>query len=247
MNKNAAKPTLTTYTELQIAYDFFNAELFGGQLPECIMTLSRKSKYTAGYFAPERYKNVVGEIKDELAMNPAFFNPQSLIDTLAVLVHEMCHVWQEHFGEMKSARAYHNKEWAAQMKRIGLMPSSTGAPGGAETGQKMRHYIIKGGPFEQACHRLLTDEFKISWAGMEAATCDEVEPVARSRNKIKHFCVACGDAAWGKPDLRLICGKCDTKFISIHEAVLALLNEKGDFISYDIKNENLVKKRKLTA
>ena len=36
-----------------------------------------------------------------------------------------------------AARGYHNKEWAAKMKAIGLMPSNSGAVGGKETGQQM--------------------------------------------------------------------------------------------------------------
>jgi hypothetical protein len=38
----------------------------------------------------------------------------------------------------------------AWMERIGLMPSATGAPGGRRTGQRMTHYIIRGGLFDRA-------------------------------------------------------------------------------------------------
>ena len=46
---------------------------------------------------------------------------------------------------------YHNKEWAAKMREIGLMPTDTGQPGGKDTGQKVTHFIEPGGRFEQAC------------------------------------------------------------------------------------------------
>lgn len=42
------KPTVKTYAELQLAYDTFNARLFDGQLPECLITLQRE-KRTYGY------------------------------------------------------------------------------------------------------------------------------------------------------------------------------------------------------
>ena len=100
MNQNV-KPTLTTYAEWQTAYDFFNKELFDGRLPECIITLDNKSKRNGGYFAPSRYKNSEGEIKDGLAMNPWHFHRRSFVDTLSTLVHEMCHVWQQHYGQRK--------------------------------------------------------------------------------------------------------------------------------------------------
>jgi hypothetical protein len=36
------------------------------------------------------------------------------------------------------------------MERVGLMPSSTGEPGGKRTGQKVSHYILADGPFARA-------------------------------------------------------------------------------------------------
>ena len=34
-------PTHRTYTSLDAAYDHFNRELFGGQLPACLITMQR--------------------------------------------------------------------------------------------------------------------------------------------------------------------------------------------------------------
>ena len=35
-------PTNRTYGGLDRAYDFFNEQLFGGQLPRCLITMQRK-------------------------------------------------------------------------------------------------------------------------------------------------------------------------------------------------------------
>jgi hypothetical protein len=56
----------------------------------------------------------------------------------------MVHQEQKHFGK-PSRNGYHNKQWSRWMERIGLVPSATGAPGGKRTGQRMTHYIIRGG------------------------------------------------------------------------------------------------------
>jgi hypothetical protein len=48
-----------------------------------------------------------------------------------------------------------------------LMPSSTGEPGGARTGQKMSDYPIDGGPFLVACTDLVEREFSLSWLDEE--------------------------------------------------------------------------------
>ena len=40
------------------------------------------------------------------------------------------------------------------MKEIGLQPSTTGEPGGKETGQSVTHYILPGGPYATAYAKL---------------------------------------------------------------------------------------------
>ena len=73
----------------------------------------------------------------------------------------MVHQWQAHHGTPGRGR-YHNDEWADKMERIGLMPSSTGQPGGRRTGDHMADYAIEGGRFLKACKELVTEEFRIS-------------------------------------------------------------------------------------
>jgi hypothetical protein len=58
----------------------------------------------------------------------------------------MVQVWQHNRGTAPK-RGYHNKEWAAKMKTVGLYPSNSGMVGGRETGQQMTHYIIPHGVF----------------------------------------------------------------------------------------------------
>lgn len=62
--------------------------------------------------------------------------------------HEMAHVRQQTHGSPPRS-SYHDRQWAAKMKEIGLQPSTTGEPGGIEAGQSVTHYIIPGGPH---CH-----------------------------------------------------------------------------------------------
>lgn len=155
-------PTPQTYAELQLAYDHFNQALFDGSLPGCLITLQRE-KRTCGYFSQARFANLDGELSDEIALNPAFFAVVPLVETMQTLVHEMVHQWQAHFGKPGRGR-YHNDEWADKMEAIGLMPSSTGHPGGKRTGDHMADYAIKGGRFLRACQSLVSDEsFRLSW------------------------------------------------------------------------------------
>jgi hypothetical protein len=66
----------------------------------------------------------------------------------------MVHLWQHHFRK-PPRKSYHDREWASQMREIGLIPTATGEVGGKETGQKMFHLIAEDGNFKRACQRLL--------------------------------------------------------------------------------------------
>lgn len=155
-------PTSTTYSELQVAYDTFNASLFEGALPPCLLTLQRE-KRTYGYFSAKRFGNRAGQTTDEIAFNPEYFAVLPVVEVLQTVAHEMTHLWQSHFGKPGRAR-YHNAEWADKMEAIGLMPSSTGLPGGRRVGDCMADYVIPNGRFAAAVDELLSSQrFGITW------------------------------------------------------------------------------------
>jgi SprT-like family len=151
--------TPVEYRAFQEAYDFFNAELFGGSLPHVLVTLQRHAKARA-YFSPERFsgRNEAKVTAHELAMNPDSFTGRTDESILSTLAHEMAHVWQQTHGT-PPRRSYHDRQWAAKMKEIGLQPSTNGEPGGKETGQSVTHYIIPGGLYAKAYAKLKAKGF----------------------------------------------------------------------------------------
>jgi predicted SprT family Zn-dependent metalloprotease len=194
--------TQAEYQAFQQAYDFFNAELFGGTLPNVLVTLQRHAK-AYGYFSPERFvERTEQEAAHELALNPDHFGRTDEL-ILSTLVHEMAHVWQKAHGTMPR-RSYHDRQWAAKMKEIGLQPSDSGAPGGKETGQSVSHYIIEGGPFAVAVAKLQATGFKLRWQSLA----DDPERKKKAASKTKYTCPSCGQNAWAKPAALLICGEC---------------------------------------
>lgn len=154
-------PTEEAYAELQHAYDFYNEDLFAGQLPACMITFQRQ-KRTFGYYSKDRFGTRDGRKTDEIAMNPEYFAVVSMVEVLQTLVHEMTHLWQARFGKPSRA-CYHNIQWATKMEEIGLMPSHNGQPGGKKVGQSMADYVIVGGRFDLGTRRLLSSGFAISW------------------------------------------------------------------------------------
>ncbi len=149
------------YRLFEDAYSFFNERLFEGSLVPCMITFQRQARLM-GYVAFKRWVNVEGKTMDELAINPAYFANYPLSEILQTLCHEMVHIWQEYYGS-PSRPSYHNREWADKMKKIGLMPSSTGKPGGAIVGETMSQYVIEGGLFDKAANELLESGFTLRW------------------------------------------------------------------------------------
>lgn len=211
-------PMVELYSALRRAFDFYNAELFDGMLPPCIITLQRKGgrkRRIYGYFASKRFGNVAGATTDEIAINPKHLRHRSVIEVLSTLVHEMAHLWQFHFGT-PSRGGYHNRQWAEKMLWLGLAPSQTGAPGGRPVGQQMTHYIAPGGRFELATKKLLETDFGIAWFDVDSVVPvptdfpEILQPVARSGTRTKFVC-GCGEQAWGKPSLDITCNKCERR------------------------------------
>jgi hypothetical protein len=220
----AAKDAITSkqYRALQEGYDFFNGELFDDGLPQLLVTLQRHAN-SYGYFVADRFQGrsegSAAAHAHELALNPDNFVGRSDEEIASTLVHEMAHVWQQTHGK-PPRRAYHDKQWAGKMKEIGLQPSTTGRPGGKETGQKMTHYILKDAPFAKAFAKLARKGWQLDWQSLPVSK----EAKAKNASKTKFTCPTCEQNAWGKKDSKLLCGDCYER----NNDIVALQPEPND-------------------
>ncbi len=161
VSATVSSPTAAFYYQLQWAFDHFNARLFDGKLPPCLITL-RSSHRHYGYHHADRFVNKQGQTLDELGLHPGFFTLRPVEEVLATLVHEMVHHWQDRLGQSLKSNPC-NKEWARKMRDVGLEPSSTGLPSGKDTGQNVSHYIQPDGLFIKVCQELLAQGFELKW------------------------------------------------------------------------------------
>jgi hypothetical protein len=201
--------TPVEYGWLQSAYDHFNADLFGGTLPNMMITLRARAN-TLGYYSHERFVTRDGKIyHGELALNPDAFTGRTDREICSTLHHEQHHVAQYAFGK-PSRRGYHNRQWAEAMKRTGLYPSNTGAVGGKETGQQMSHYIIDGGPFDLSFQRLAATGWRLGVQSAPAA--NPKKPPAAT---VKYTCPGCEESFRGKRDpcVYAVCYLCERLFV----------------------------------
>lgn len=223
--------TASEYSGFQTAYDFYNTHLFGGTLPECLITLQRHAN-SYGYFCKENFKGRGNELRtDEIALNPDEFDGRTDGQILSTLVHEMCHLWQSHFGT-PGRSGYHNREWAQKMLEVGLEPVSYDFPG-KYTGQKVSHTIKPGDAFEQVTQKLLELGFQLSWQSNKWGVGISVKPLPpgnddgedepsskskpspkKDKSKVKFSCSGCKQNAWAKESALLVCGHCGVEMVA---------------------------------
>jgi predicted SprT family Zn-dependent metalloprotease len=167
----------------------------------------QRSKRSRGLFASERFghRQRDTEIVDEIALNPATFLGRTDREIVSTLVHEMVHQWQHHFGK-PSRRSYHNKQWAAKMIELGLIPSHTGKPGGKQTGQSVSHCIEENGLYDTKWQTLAASGFTLNYQDRQAIDAGKIQNV-----KVRYACPVCSIHVWGKPDLRLVCEDCNER------------------------------------
>ncbi len=236
MKKNILPtPTIEQFNAMQNAYSYFNKVLFAGELPGVILNLSRKSK-ACGFVAPFRWRKADAEPGSKGEIHELSINPEILcmdaIEVYSTLVHEQCHIWQHEYGE-PTRSGYHNKEWASKMQSVGLVPSTTGKPGGAVTGQNMSDYPQEGGRFLQALEQL-PQRYKLPFVSIEgdylrnvrnghpaadgeaAPEVADIQQEKLKRNKVKYTCPSCQANVWGKPLLKIMCGECIRDFEPAH-------------------------------
>lgn len=217
---NYQTPTAQTYDALDQAFNWFNAALFDSKLEAPVFTLTRK-RGAHGYFWAEQWKHREdGDPCHEIALNPDTMQ-RSLPEVLSTLVHEMTHLEQQLFGTPGKG-GFHNKAWGELMDAVGLIPTSTGQPGGARTGRKVTHMIEEGGPFDLALGDLLATGFNLPWH-TEARV---PGPKKLDLSKTPHTCPECSIKAWAKLGTPIGCHACEVP-MDPDEAFVAYAALKG--------------------
>lgn len=200
-------PTLEQFSKYQLAWAWFNAELFDGKLHPCLLNFSRH-RGSLGFFTPCRWRKGDKE-SHEISLNPDRLS-KPLADVMSTLVHEMVHQWQFDLGDPPRS-GYHDMQWAEKMIEVGLIPSDTGEPGGKPTGQRMTHYIEEGGKFSQAIARMPA-EYTLPWTS--DGPNESAKPKKPRRKKFRFICPGCRARIWAEvEDLEAECLDCGERFL----------------------------------
>ena len=76
----------------------------------------------------------------------------------------------------------------------------------------MAHYVIPGGPFARALAKLAAT----GWKSQNLQSAHRPGQKGGVNSKTKFTCTSCGQNAWGKPDLAIICLPCEIQMCSAH-------------------------------
>lgn len=200
--------TLNQYKNLNDAYKYFNEKLFDNKLPECLITLNRKTG-ARGYYWHEKFQSRYDNQKiSEIGLNPDTFEDRSDLEILSTLVHEQCHLYQFIYGE-PSRRGYHNWDFAKIMENVGLRTTVTGEWNSRRVGQKMTHLVIEGDKFEKIAGAFLLNGNKFYWNSVV----ETKEAKERKKTREKFTCPSCLQSAQAKKTAKLMCGVCEVHMI----------------------------------
>jgi len=213
---NKSLPVIELSKSHHYTHEFFNKTLFEGKLSRPMLMFTRNPRVRGGYFSPDRWRNENDKLAHEIVLNCNIFSEEDVIEALGILTHEMVHQWQHEFGK-PSRNGYHNKEWATKAVEIGLKPQSENNTG---TGQKVSTTIIEDGAVDRAIVQM-PGEYLWSWYTTPDQDEDDNDndsgearkPTAKKGTRQKFICPLCGDAAWGKDSLEIMCMKCTDKMI----------------------------------
>ncbi|WP_144053281.1 SprT-like domain-containing protein [Xenococcus sp. PCC 7305] len=160
MAKPAIKPTAEQLECFYLLFDHFNQHLFENRLPYPYFQFQNLSRCD-GAFKPKVWIRHQEEEAHLILLSPKLIqSSDELCETLTrMMVHLEYYLESGESNQSSRRSGYYSQGWAERMKRVGLMPSSTGQPGGLEHGYGIKHYVEEGGRFEQAYQELPSDIF----------------------------------------------------------------------------------------
>jgi hypothetical protein len=213
-------PTTEQNKALVQAFDFINEKIFEAGVSTPMIIFTRNANSIGGYFTAKKWHNEIGEEIHEIAINANSMR-DDIVELMGTLIHEMVHLWQQDHGT-PGRGGYHNKEWAAKAKEIGLIPKDTKT--GKETGDSISTELTVGGLAEKVIADM-PEEIILPWMaeaisglpengnGGGAKPPEASEKKKNSSGRSKYKCPVCFLNAWAKPGASIICGSCDKLMI----------------------------------
>jgi hypothetical protein len=180
--------------ELYAWFHRFNEHFFDRKLQNPVISFARTRCTNLGHFVIDR--NQFG-LKWNININRLYVD-LPMFETLATLLHEMAHQWQQEYGKKKrkSSRGnYHNVEFRQKAEEMGIPSSQSGVS------------LYYTNPFVSFLRKHGVDVEQRSFSD------DETLPeVTQYGSKLKKWSCGCTNVRVAISDFRAQCLKCGNRF-----------------------------------
>ncbi|BAY79064.1 hypothetical protein NIES25_55460 (plasmid) [Nostoc linckia NIES-25] len=185
--------------QLNQIFNYFNRELFDKKLEENLVLGLAYKLQAGGSFLHDKWDDSKLKSYHEILIDENLLNEEKEY-WLAVLVHQMVHLWQHQYGSNKPRKHYHNEEFASKMQSIGLI---------IHTGYPNEQSINPDGKFMQVVQGLINSQQELVSLRPRNASAQLGNNQSKNGKKFKYSCPECNASVWGKFGLSINCGICD--------------------------------------
>jgi hypothetical protein len=198
------KPAVEQNAAYQAAYDHLNQELFKGVLTTPMLIFSQNRHVKRGMFRAQKWEqDETGDKVHEISIGINKMAERDIVGVFIVLLEQMIHQLQFEgsAGQFcKDGRV--NRQWLDLAESIGLEPKQC-LPGtyGVECALK------PGGLAEQAITSIPRDAL-FPWMNLFES---DAKPAWTGGKRTKYVCPECGNAVWGRRNLKIYCRGTQTK------------------------------------
>lgn len=214
-----------TIIQLEKMFNTIKTELFDGDLPETVITVTR-TRGSYGHSSVKKVWSKAGETAFELNISSETL-ALPIAETLDTMIHECIHLYcREHDIQEVSANGYyHNKKFKELAESKHLICIDTGKYGWntvASGNEWLTEFAIEHDwpEFQTYQKRDFSEELAEILTGLQLVPVDiseDPEPVKTPERKpgsyIRWKCPKCGAIVRSTKKLNIVCGECNETFI----------------------------------
>lgn len=197
---------------MEAAFGILNERLFDGELHRPVITIYANPG-TYGHFTPWKSwdDSATGEGREEINLSADQMN-RDLIDIMATLVHEMCHLYCHMHGIKDTSRQgrYHNANFKAVAIAHGLRCRSGEHYGFHVTNPGRALLDMEAeGCFETVRHDLCRKSELAARVGGEKTGNAGGQPTRARRKQHRYECPSCGAWVRSTKEVHVMCADCE--------------------------------------
>ncbi|MCM1104700.1 MAG: SprT-like domain-containing protein [Clostridium sp.] len=200
---------------LEKMYRELNADKFGGQLEETVITIVNTPRAYGHVTCAKVWKVAKkGEQESRYELNVSSDSmARPIEDVVSTMLHEMVHIYHLMNGikDVSRGGTYHNKTFKSKAESVGLVIEHSDKYGWTITSpsEKLIVYIISKGWTEIAMNRGGISSFGGTSGGTDSAGKPDGKKIKKPSSTRKYMCPCCSMSVRATREVRIKCADCD--------------------------------------